>query len=249
MDRLAFSHPGKIGDTIYALPTIKFICDYYKVTCDFYTSEYCKPLTRLFEYQSYIDKAIIPPEYEIERMDMGVQPWNMPIDPNLYVGIIHLGFRQVPDRSLHQFIAWSIGINVDLKIQYEYPEFETLDKPYIVIAPRGETTFKKLFMEVIEKSPIDVVSIGGVGEAIGNPTIDCSGLDMLETVTWISKSSGYVGLMSSQLALANGFEIPKVAPHDGKSWDMRHIINSKTNHYPINPTAEEIWEILQGKEN
>jgi len=244
MARLAFSHPGKIGDCLYVLPTVKYICDYYNITCDFYTSEYCRPLTRLFEYQSYIDKVIIPPEYEIKRMDMGVQPWYIPIPPDLYVGIIHLGFRQVPDRPLHQFIAWSIGINIDLKVQYEYPEFKALDKPYIVIAPRGETTFKDLFIEIIEKSPIDVISIGGMGEAVGNPTIDCSGLDMLETVTWISKSSGYVGLMSSQLALANGFEIPKVAVHDGRSWDMRHIISSSTNHYPINPSAEKVWELL-----
>jgi len=50
------------------------------------------------------------------------------------------------------------------------------------------------------------------------------------------------------LALANGFEIPKVAVHDGRSWDMRHIISSSTNHYPINPTAEQVLEILLGGE-
>lgn len=243
LGRLAFSHPGKLGDALYTLPTIKHICENYNTTCDFFTSDYCKPLIRLFEYQPYIDKVIIPADYKIERMDIGVQPWLMPI-PDGYKTVYQLGFKGVPDKSIHQYIAQSMGLNINLRVEYTYPEFGTHDKPYIVIAPRGETGFKGLFEEVIEGSPIDTVVIGGHGDLVGSPTIDLTGLDMLETVTWLSKSRGFIGLMSSQLALANGFNYPKVAPHNGKSWDMRHVVYNYTNYYPVNPTAREVLDLV-----
>jgi len=249
MDRLALSHPGKMGDALYALPTIKHICNYYDSQCDFYTSEHCRALTKLFEYQSYIDKLIIPPEYKVEAGSPGIQPWHMPIDSNLYKRVIQLGFRWPPNRPLHQFIANSVGIEIDLEIKYEFPDFETHDKPYFILAPRGETTYKDLFLEIIEKSPIDVVSIGGWGESISSSTIDMTGLDMLETLTWISKSKGFVGLASSQLALANGFNIPKAIPHDGIHWDMRHVVRAPENYYLVNPTAEQVLEVLFGGED
>lgn len=235
---IAVSMPGKIGDAIYALPVARELCRKHKTTCDFYTSDYCTPLKRLFEYQWYVDNFIVPEEYHIERMDMGVQPWRMPVKPG-YDAVYHLGYRYVPNISLPDFMAKTAGIEFSPKIEYQYPEIETLDEPYMVMAARGESSYKDLFLEVIEKSPIRVVQIGGKGEYIGDDP-GATGMDMLETVSWISKAEAFVGLMSSQLALANGFNIPKVAPHDGVSWDMRHVVYSPRNFYPINPSADDI---------
>ncbi len=243
MRKIAVSMPGKIGDCLYALPATLELCRQYNATADFYTSEYCTPLKRLYEYQWCIDNLIVPEEYQIERMDMGIQPWHMPIPISKYDQVYHLGFRRVPDETLHNFMARSVGLPINLPIAYDYPDIGTQDEPYIVLAARGQTDYTDLFLEVIEKCPIRVIQIGGEGEAIGYD-LGITGTDMLETVSWIAKSKGFVGLMSSQLALANGFSIPKVAPHDGRSWDMRHAVYSPYNHYPVKPSAEEILGLL-----
>jgi len=242
MDKLGISHPGKIGDTLYAVPIAREVCKRHGTTCDFYTSEYCLPLKRLLEYQPFIDKVIVPGAYEIDNMGCGIQPWDMPV-PNIYERIYSLGFRRVPDRPLHEFIAASIGLGGELEIKYDYPNLDIPDEDYIVLSARGETTYKDLFLDIIEKSPIRVIQIGAAGEAIGDDT-GITGLDMLETLAWIAKSKAYIGLMSSQLVLANGFPIPKVAPHDGRSWDMRHVVYSEYNHYPINPNPETVFRLV-----
>ncbi len=244
MGELAFSHPGKLGDCIYVLPTIKRVCELEHKQADFYTSDLCKPLKRLFEYQSYIDQFYISPNYKIERTDMGVQPAYVPTDGHMYDKVYQLGFRKVPTTNIPQFIADQAGIRDIGRVQYEYPNFETLNEPYIVLASRGETTYKNLFLDIIRKCPIKVVLIGGYWEYLGEG-INMCGLDMLETVTWIAKSKGFVGLMSSQLTLANGFDVPKVAPHDNCHWDMQHVIYSPTNFYPILPTTEEVLRLLK----
>jgi len=243
MKKIACSHPGKIGDAVYALPSIRKACEIDNAKADFYTSDYCRPLRKLFEYQSCINNFYIPDSYHIERMDMGVQPYNLPIDMSAYDKIYQMGFRWVPDRAIPDFISLSVGIPLPVVVEYEYPEFETLNEPYLVIAPRGETSYKDLFNKVIQNSPIKCVVTGGFGDYTGFG-IDLTGLDLLDTATWIAKSIGFVGLMSSQLALANGFDIPKIAPHDGIHWDMRHVIYSDTNFYPVNPSVMEILRIL-----
>lgn len=244
MGRIACTHPGKLGDAIYSLPTIKKLCELRNTTADFYTSEYCRPLKRLFEYQPYIDNVYFPDNYKIERMDIGVQPWDMPVDGSLYDTVFHMGFRSVPDRPLPDFIAYSIGLGDVDPITFEYPDVETLEGPYVVLAPRGQTSFSNLFKEFIQRCPIPVVTIGGKGDCNCEHSVDQTGIDFLETTAWIAKSKGYVGLMSSQLALANGFDIPKVAVHDGIHWDMRHVVRGETNFYPVNPDVEYILALL-----
>lgn len=249
--KLAFSHPGKMGDALYVLPTIRYITKYFNTNADFYSSEYCRPMKRLMEYQNCITNMFFPDNYMVERMDMGVQPWYIPIDISLYETVFQLGFRQTPDCTLPRFIATTAGIGAHQKIEVKYdcPDIETLNEPYIVIGPRGHTTFEPLYLDIIEKSPIKVVQVGGAGDAVGqiagnDKVVDFTGGDMLETCSWLKKSKGFIGLMSAMLVLANGFEIPRVAPHDGKSWDMRHVVESEYNYYPVDPTAEEALEVM-----
>ena len=240
---VACTHPVKIGDAIYTLPTIRKIAELRETKADFYTSSYCIPLKNLFEYQPYINKFYVAPNYVIERMDMGIQPYYVPVDGSLYDVVYHLGFRYVPDRPLHEFIATFTQVGKVDDPHYEYPDFETLDEPYIVVSPKGETTFTKLFNDFIQACEIDCVVIGGEGEYTGFG-IDKTGLDFLDTVTWIAKSKGFLGMPFSQLTLANGFDILKVAIHDGIHWDMRHVIKSNTNIYPINPTVRDLLTLF-----
>jgi len=178
-------------------------------------------------------------------MDMGCQPYKMPTGVD-YETVYHLGFRNCPDRPLPEFIANSIGVGIKVEIKYDYPEIETLDEPYVILAPRGRTTFAKLFEEFIELSPMKVVVVGALGDNVftGNNIVDITGMDMLETTSWIAKSKGFVGLMSAMLVLANGFKMNKVSPHDGHSWNLSHAVKSDSNFYPVNPTANEVLRLL-----
>ena len=245
----AASHPGKMGDALYVLPTLRYLAKEHDVQFDFYTSDYCAPLKELFEYQSCINKFIINTDYKIQRMDMGCQPWYGVIPRyREYERRLELGFRQVPDRAIHQYIAHQIGIEEPLAVEYEvpeiqYPYFLSGERvPYITVAPRGDTTFGALFDSIAQELP--AIIVGGKGDYRGYG-LDYTGTSMLLTAAVIKNSVGFVGLMSSQLVLANGFPIKRIAPHDGKSWDMRHVVNYYLNYYPIHPSLEDILNILK----
>lgn len=256
-EKISFGHPGRMGDCLYSLPTVKYLCEKYGVKADFWTSEYCLPLKRLFEYQSYIDKFYVSPSYQLRDWSCGGQPPFVPIPSNQYSVTYQLGFRHTPTKRLDHFIAESVGIDgvVMPKVQYEYPNFETLDEPYVVLDTRGETSYNNTFLEFARLYPYKTVIVGGVGNfnqafldlktQLGDKLIDLTGLDFLETATWMSKAKGFVGLMSSQLVLANGFpDLIKVIPHDGRSWHMGHVIYSDTHYYLVDPNPQEMIDII-----
>lgn len=239
------SHPGKMGDSIYSLPTVKALCVKHGCKADFYTSAYCEPMRRLVEYQPYINKMVVPPSYVIEGAGMGVQPWKMPVDESKYEAVYHLGFRSNPDKSLPDFIAESARVQRG-PIEYAFPEWnQEMVFPYVILAPRGDRGFPQLFPQFIEICPLQVVQIGGRGDFVGdkNKSIDRTGLDMLETLTWLSQANAFVGVFSAMLVLANGFKMTKVVPTDNIRWDLNHAVRSQANFYPVNPSAKDILRL------
>lgn len=246
--KVAVTHPGKIGDALYSLPFIRDLAEQVGAV-DFYTSEYCNPLIPFFQYQSCINSAQVANGYRVERMDIGAQPWSMAsYIPDTYDAVYECGFRQVPHCALHQFIALQHGVFKPLAVEYEFPKtMNPPEEPYIVLAARGETSWKETFLRLIELSPVPVYLIGGAGDFIGNSLAeyDKTGLSLLETCEWISKSRGFVGLGSAMLVLANGFpHVRKVVPHHGYEYDYRHFIYTAANYYLQNPSAEHILETL-----
>lgn len=239
MTKFAAAHPGRMGDVLYTIPVMRYI---YKVTglkFDFYTSEYCSPLKKLFEYQECVSRFYVSPSYVLDNWGCGGQPWYVPIPIQEYARVYQLGFRQTPDCALHQFIAKYAGIDVPLAIEYDYPPLldYTWSSPYVVLAPRGKTTFEPIFNEIADKTTALIV--GGEGDYTGHG-IDLTGLDMLNTLTVLSGAKAFVGLMSSQLVLANGFDMPRISLN-GYQADMRHSIRTAQNYYPgPNTTADEI---------
>jgi len=244
MGRIACAHPGKIGDALYALPAARALAERHGAQVDFYTSEYCRPMLRLLEAQSFVDRAVVAEGYKLRDFGCGAQPWSVPV-PRGYDAVYQLGFRSTPNCYLPDWISQSVRLPVGLPIQYDYEDRETLAEPYIVIAPRGGTSYAGLFRELAETCPMVVVEVGARGEGTGSSrSMDLTGEDMVDVLPWLARSRGFVGLMSSSLALANGFPIPRVAPHDGRHWDMRHVARSPLNHYPVNPTAAEVLRLL-----
>lgn len=237
--KIACTHPGKIGDALYALPAIRWLCEKHDCQADFYTSEYCRPLEPLMRQQSCIADFIVPSDYSPENCSCGVQPFQMPV-PSGYDMVYHLGFRSTPERRLVDWMSETVGGPKGLPVRYEIDPIETgLDQPYVVIAPRGQTTYLDSFTDLARICPLDVVQIGGPGEAMPGYGIDRTGADFVTTANIIKGASAFFGLMSSQLALANGFRLPKVVPHSNQ-WDMRHLEWTPGNVYLVDPTAEQM---------
>lgn len=256
MPKYCITHPGKIGDALFSLPTIRYLAEKSGNPVDFYTSEYCEPLRSLYEYQSCVGEFVISKDYIIEGYDMGIRPYTVPVPYGLYDTVYHLGFRSIPNKRLDWWMAESVGINpLELpKISYEIPStitFET-SAPYIVLAPRGETGYKSLFLDFIKLANerlITIVQIGGKEEFIGERTglnINFTEVDLLTTCEFFPRAKAFVGIMSAMLVLANGWSFPKIVPHNNSSWDMRHVVKSQSNYYLVEPTAEEMLSKIEG---
>ncbi len=245
--RIAVAHPGAIGDALYCLPTIRWLSEKHGCQADFYTSIYCEPMKSLMEYQEEIDQVILmgPPEYIVTGSGPGFQPWRMPVPEENYEAVYQLGFQVNPYKDLPGFIAESVGAPSNLPVRYDLPNTARyhIDGEYIVIAPKGNTTFREVYEDVCRYSKVKVVQVGGPGEGIDNPkTLDlCGEADMLQTAKLLAGSRAFVGFMSSNLVLANGFpNLLKFIPHDGKSWDMTHVLYSKKHKYLVDPTGIDI---------
>jgi hypothetical protein len=252
---LGIGMPGKAGDFLYSVASSRYLSQAHNEKIDFYTSPYCENLRRLMEYQDYTNEFIVPESYKDYWFAWGVQPADMPIPKEKYSNVYQFGYHAFPDRTLPAWFMHSIGldnINQSCLGMFKYPEVETLNGDYVVIAPRRDLSFEKTFKHFIEICPVPIVQIGGIRETWPGREgdIDITCLDWLETVSWISKAKGFFGIISSQGALAHNFDIPKVFPfHDG--WDMRHVVQTPTTLYmPVfekagyGKTAEDALEFM-----
>lgn len=259
-DAIAVAHPGKIGDALWALPVARALAEIDCCPVDFYTSTHCEPMRSLVEAQDFIRRMVVPPSYVIKSMDCGVQPWEMPIEPG-YQGVYQLGFQGCPDRCIMHYLGQKAGLAAanTLEVHYDLPPINAadfrgfdIDQQYLVLASRGETTYADRFRELCRLAPVPVLIVGALGEDIGasirhdlpRAGVDMTGLSMLHMAQLISRSVGFVGLMSSPLVVANGFPVRKVVPHNGRNWDMRHVQYTPLHHYMVEPTVLQMLEAL-----
>ena len=250
---IAVCHPGKIGDALYTLPTIRALSKKHNCKVDFYTSSYCEPILKLFNEQSEINKAQVLESYTPRDFSCGGQPWEMPL-PNAsdYEHVYQLGFRSVPDKSLPEFIAESAGLDRSAgnNIYYETKDFivDLGVEPFIVLAPRGETVFADEFRRFIEMSPLPIYIIGRQDEMLqgvveNEKVVSFIDQSFYSMVRLIKHCKAFVGILSGPLCIANGFDMKKVIAYDD-SWDMRHSVYKPETTYIKNPTAEQIIESL-----
>jgi len=246
---IAVSHPGKIGDCLYTLPTVRELCKIYNCKADFYTSECCKPIADFLNQQECINDVIIPNDYKIDNYGCGVQPWNMPIPANNYSMIYQLGFKVVPDKSLPEFIAESAGLNrsVGKNLFYDLKSKQNQYEDYYVIAPRGKTSFHDFFVTVSKKlfTLNKKVFIIGCTNEFDNDYTDFAenktGGTYLEMIDIIAHSKGFIGILSSPLVVANGFSMKKYVPYNS-AWDMSHSFYKDEIKYSIEPSIKECIE-------
>ena len=231
---LAFSHPGKFGDIIYSFPAARWLCNHFGQHGHFYISSYYGALKRLIDFQSWMD-CVIPEEYEITHHGWGAQPWDMSpfIDMEKYEHLFQFGFRQYPAGQVHKFYLESCGFDANPSPVgvLEGPDVDAPADEYIVLAPRGDMDFFDSFISFMDRCPIKTVQIGAPPEYFQHEnSIDCTGIDWLETLGILAKANGFMGLISSQGGLAHNFDFPKAfLAHKG--W------GASIGQLPLTPTT------------
>jgi hypothetical protein len=218
---IAISHPGKHGDILYSMACIKYLCDKHECQADFFTSAHAPTLNRVFEYQDHINNFIVCGEREDFWGGWGIQPWDMTrwIDMGQYEAFYQLGFENFPDRQVHKFYFDELGVEdapLNLTGVFDYPTLESteyselLGIEYICIAPRGDVDFHATYNAIMDRSPVPIVQIGGVGETMEHDNmLDYTCIDWLETLSILSNAKAFIGPISSQGALAHNFDFPK----------------------------------------
>lgn len=189
------------------MPTVRWLCKKHGCRADFYTSEHCRPLRRLLEYQSCIDRFIIPEGYVIQGGVPGIQPWEMPVLEG-YRAVYQLGYRDMPQIPLPDYIAKQAGAPVGLRIQYECPDLLPPLADYWLMAWRAASSIEGCLTEFGREVPC--VQIGSRGEALDGIGVDYTGLDLLETAALFKHAKGFIGLNSALSVLAHGFGLPKI---------------------------------------
>lgn len=241
--KIAVTHPGKIGDCLYSLP----ICRQLKEV-DFWTSSYCSPLKNLFEHQSCIKSFNIKQDYQISHDGCGIQPYSLGELPEYYDKIVELGFRDYPQKNLIKYMANLAGIpEENLEIKYDVVEYDLeLPNKFIVLAPGRDEYFKLCMYKLMQflSSDIGIVQVGLPEEIIPNfGTAHC--VDLSKTLYIISKSIAYIGSLSSNLVLANGFDIPKVCFALPWRQNSIHDIYTDKHLYLTTPDHKKAHDFLR----
>lgn len=119
MSRYLCTFPGKYGDMLWSLPTVRAISQIRGEAVDFAVMPQYKNILPLLQAQPYIDRAFVIEEWLLQHSNHGDQPWlpqkNMEQTCG-YEHVWHLGYRGhpglsgQPNMALVDFIAWQQGI-------------------------------------------------------------------------------------------------------------------------------------------
>ncbi len=241
--KIAALHPGRLGDAIYCLPTIRWLCAKHGCQADFYTTAYCESLRRLFEYQDCIDQFVAPPGTGLREDG---QNWLTVEVSAGYQAVYRLNWPRWPDRFLVDCIAEGSRAPDGLPVYYEHPGTVVgVTGDYVVFAPacsNGQVGGLNAAMEGVAKE-VQVVQVGAPGDfvvAVGG--LDWTGRDFLDTCSLLAVAMGFVGQPSANLALANGFSLPKVSTHRD---DMSHVLWGPSNYYLQQWRTGKLLDILR----
>jgi len=252
---IACCQPGRIGDSLFILPAVRELCRIHNCKADMYLQPHCNPAKEFFEYQSYVNKVITTAK---EKESQRYQNFTDVPNAEQYKKVFEISWRKQPEYPLAESFAECAGLPRDIgrDIRYEVPEgipdeLKTALKgktEYVVFHTRGADGggFKSLFDCVIEVAPWPVVVVGKQDESLmrGINMTGCSFLDMARI---IANCKSYVGMFSSPLVIAQGFEMPKTCVFDGETWWPKQIIKDGETEYLVKPTIQQIIESANRK--
>jgi len=106
--KILCTFPGKIGDALWSLPTVRMISRHFGTPVDFAMStKYGQEgLLRLIGEQEYVGKAFVAPGWDIVDERICMMPRELEVDGLGYDRVFHLGYPGWPQMELAQYV-WS----------------------------------------------------------------------------------------------------------------------------------------------
>jgi hypothetical protein len=255
---IACTHPGQIGDALWAVPAMRELCRRRGCRADFWTSRACAAAADLIDAQEFVRHCVVDYGQRVEGGGGGIQPWHVPNAEGKdfgYASVYHFGIRSAITVPIPEYYCSMYGLP-QLPNRYDLPsgyEGRALTEgPFVCLASRGENDYKQLFREFVRRCPVPVVEVGYPAQHVGTDlgSIDRTSHGFLEMAWVISKCRWFVGLMSAPLVIASGWDCLKIAPHSGIHWDMSHVIRTPLHHYPVvgwpvNPDPSVLLEYVK----
>lgn len=202
--------PGKIGDILWSLATVKEISLQNDRRVDMAIMPQYLDLIPLLNMQSYIRRAFVIPNWKIEHSMWGDQPWEAPWsgcvledDVVEYDQKFHLGYRQHPPRGvpLIDFIAQQQGLTltqpvipfIEARVSGHQPA--SVVPRYIAYAFNAEYADLKTYVRDKVRDTFPAIEL-----------IDTTQLPWPEAARKLKSESCYcyIGCRSSNHVLANG---------------------------------------------
>lgn len=248
---IAISHPGKIGDLLYCLPTVRHIAKITGCKPDFWTSKLCEPAVSLLKAQSYINDVFVAEKYVPQHDGCGIQPWQLQPEKS-YDKVYHMGFREYPQGRLVDYYPSIHGFTmVDTTIKYDFPEMKHIQPKSVIICPGRNQTLKGIFENIIKNLCRDniVYQIGPKEELVNADWVNVYNfpdMNMLETLTELSGCRLFIGTLSANLVLANGFpDLKKVVLCEPERWCPRHDIHTANHHYIVPSSLGQVLSLCE----
>ena len=159
--KLLVTFPGKHGDSLWALPTLRALAEANGGHVDLLMAPAYSGILPLYRAQAYIGRADAWPSWQVQNT-APMTPWS-PFEETLhhealgvsagYEAILHLGYREWPTAPMHQYV-YSIA-------QREYPTVPIapldLDRPWItLLLPRPGSLI--IGPDAAAWPPMDIVS-------------------------------------------------------------------------------------------
>lgn len=251
MRLIACAHPGKIGDTLYTLPAIRRLCEIHGAKADLYARWFCEPAKQFIENQPFINKFRMDGIYtECKPRYQGTT--KIPEEKN-YIKYYDMSWETPPMSPHPENFCELVGVPawVGKDIRYDVPDglpgraVDALQgkTTYAVVVGRGPGAggFRSLLENVIEMAPWPVLVLGTKDEYIKGG-IDLTGLGYLDMARVIARATAFVGMFSSPLVVAQGFEIPKTCVFNGTDWWPHQIVMDGETDYLVMPTAKRVLE-------
>lgn len=236
MSAILVTFPGKLGDLLWALPTVREISRLAGAPVDLMLGDYCAPLVELLQEgcKDYLAAVVVNPEWKVQ-MTAPVSPRVPPsfVGASRYARVhharvYHLGYDGWPGEPLPFEIyhtATGQGLSRVLSMRpwiYVPPERRLTASPTVYLGFTDEWFELKLgLVHILDRELDDVAGLRAImpptsrwetapWPAGGMARREPEGWDWLTTARALAACDLYVGDLSAQWVLANAMGIPCV---------------------------------------
>jgi hypothetical protein len=206
--KILTTFPGRNGDLLWALPTIRAISEHFGVKVDLQISGEFTGIVPLLQRQPYLNHVWADQSWALTPPD----EWRAPAVAG-YDQVIHCGYRGWPECGLPEMVRRGVvsDYQLDLQVDYERPWITDVEQGrpqfpynYPLVTGWSDEWFELKFgiLALLGRTDFCVIPPKGSRwsqEAMGMPVYPC---DWVEAAEWIARGSRFLGCCSALHVLA-----------------------------------------------